>query len=53
VHALQIEINRGLYMDEERIERRPKLPDLAADMRKVLSVLAEVAPSLSLTAQAD
>jgi N-formylglutamate amidohydrolase len=53
VHALQIEINRGLYMDEERIERRPELPDLAADMRKVLSVLAEVAPSLSLPTQAD
>jgi N-formylglutamate amidohydrolase len=28
LHALQIEINRDLYMDEERIERRPGLAQL-------------------------
>ena len=30
VHALQIEINRGLYMDEERFERPPAFDRLRA-----------------------
>ena len=28
VHALQIEINRRLYLDEERIERGPRFDDV-------------------------
>ena len=30
VHALQIEIDRALYMDEARIERRPDFAEVAA-----------------------
>ena len=30
VHALQIEIDRSLYMDEARIERRPDFAEVAA-----------------------
>ncbi len=37
VHTLQIEINRALYMDEERFQRRPQMTHLKAH----LSELAE------------
>ncbi len=37
VHALQIEINRALYMDEERFQRRPQMVRLKGH----LSALAE------------
>lgn len=40
VHALQIEINRALYMDEVRIERKPGLTRLAADLRSLIRNLA-------------
>jgi N-formylglutamate deformylase len=33
VHALQIEINRGLYLDEERVERGPRF----AQMRRAIA----------------
>ncbi len=46
VHALQIEINRALYMDETRIERRPYLATLRAQMRGVIDTLSEVVPEL-------
>ena len=45
VHALQIEINRALYMDEERILRGPGLPILAERMSRLLEQLAEIAPT--------
>ena len=44
VHALQIEINRALYMDEERILRGPGLPRLAADLSRLIAVLGEIEP---------
>ena len=39
VHALQIEINRALYMDERRYARKPFLAQLAADMRRLAASL--------------
>ena len=42
VHVLQIEVNRALYMDEERVERRPRLNRLAAEMEGLITVLAEL-----------
>lgn len=42
VHALQIEINRHLYMDEDEISRRPALPKLAADMQDVVTALSRI-----------
>ena len=39
VHCLQIEINRQIYMDEARIERRPALKALTRDMRDVVAAL--------------
>ncbi len=40
LHALQIEINRALYMDEARIERSPGLTRLQADMAALMDGLA-------------
>ena len=40
VHALQIEINRDLYMDERSYTRTPGLARLAADMRPLAAALA-------------
>ena len=46
VHCLQIEINRHIYMDESRIERRPALQALAQDMREVVTALGALDPAL-------
>ncbi|MGF1592747.1 MAG: N-formylglutamate amidohydrolase [Kiloniellaceae bacterium] len=45
VHGLQIEINRHIYMDESRIERRPALKALAQDMRDLVSALGSLDPA--------
>lgn len=45
VHCLQIEINRHIYMDESRIERRPALQTLAGDMRDVVTALGALTPT--------
>lgn len=42
IHALQIEINRGLYMDEGRIVPTPNLGRITDQMRAVIAGLAEV-----------
>jgi N-formylglutamate amidohydrolase len=39
-HALQIELNRGLYMDERAMERRPGFRRLVADMTALVGSLA-------------
>ncbi len=39
VHALQIEINRSLYMDELRIERGPGLATLTRQMRRFIKAM--------------
>ena len=40
VHAVQIEINRALYMDERKIERRPGFAEVAQKMTTMLQTLA-------------
>jgi N-formylglutamate amidohydrolase len=40
-HALQIEINRALYMDERRVRRKPELARLAAEMTALVAHLGE------------
>lgn len=42
VHALQIEINRALYMDERTIARLPAFPEIARRMAGVVAALAEI-----------
>jgi N-formylglutamate amidohydrolase len=41
-HCLQIEIGRGLYMDERSYERKPFFAQLAKDMRDLAAALARI-----------
>jgi N-formylglutamate amidohydrolase len=41
-HALQIEINRGLYMDERSYRRKPAFARLAAELAALIEYLGEV-----------
>lgn len=52
VHALQIEINRSLYMDERRLSRRVTLRRVAADMAGLVSEIAAVAEHFAPPAEA-
>jgi N-formylglutamate deformylase len=40
VEAVQIELNRALYMDEARIERLPRFADVRRDMAMLIAALA-------------
>ncbi len=42
LHAVQLEINRALYMDETRYERSAKFSEVAADMTAVIDRLAAI-----------
>lgn len=42
IHALQIEINRALYMDEETITRKDAIVGLTRDMGQVMAALAAI-----------
>lgn len=42
VHAIQIEVNRALYMDERQFARLERFERITADMTRVLSSLGEV-----------
>jgi len=42
VHALQIEINRDLYMDEGTLDRLPFLPTLAEHMAELVTTLGAI-----------
>ncbi|WP_374449939.1 N-formylglutamate amidohydrolase [Stella sp.] len=44
VHALQIEVNRDLYMDEARYARKPELARIAGELRQVVDRLARIDP---------
>ncbi len=46
VHALQIEINRALYMNEETVERGPGMADLTHKISTLIEVLAGIDPAL-------
>jgi N-formylglutamate deformylase len=42
VHALQVEIDRSLYMDEARVERLPCFGEVAARIGQVVAGVAEL-----------
>ncbi len=46
IHALQIEINRGLYMDEWQIRRGSSMARVARDMQHLMTALATIDESL-------
>lgn len=43
VHALQVELNRALYMDEQRFARGPAFAEVRAAMRNLVTALGEMA----------
>jgi len=45
VHALQIEINRALYMDETTFERTAGLAKVTSDMNDLAARLVELEPA--------
>jgi N-formylglutamate amidohydrolase len=45
VHALQIEVNRALYMQEQTVSRGPGLARLADDMRVLIAALGRLRPA--------
>ena len=42
LHAIQLEINRGLYMDERRFEHSANFARLAADLETLADTLADI-----------
>ncbi len=46
VHALQIEVNRGLYLDEEKIAKQPGFDMERNRLTAALGILTRIAPSL-------
>ena len=42
LHAVQLELNRALYMDERRFERSPSFTRLAADLETLAEILAAI-----------
>ena len=44
VHALQIEINRAIYMDEARMYRGPEFAEIAAELTRVVAALGRIDP---------
>ncbi len=51
LHALQIEINRGLYMDEARYRRGPGFASLAADLTTLIGRLSDLDPIPAMAAE--
>ncbi len=49
IHALQIEVNRVIYMDENDISRGDFLPKLARQMNRVIGSLGEIDQALLKT----
>ena len=48
IHVLQVEVNRALYMDEDRIARGERLPHLVQQISQFIRQLVELDPKLLL-----
>ena len=46
VHAVQLEVNRALYMNEETFERSPGFARLARDLERVIAGMIDAVPGL-------
>ncbi|MCB1490727.1 MAG: N-formylglutamate amidohydrolase [Rhodobiaceae bacterium] len=51
-HALQIEINRGLYMDERRVAKLPSFANLQTDLMVLVEDLIALSPAGLMPSQA-
>ncbi len=47
VHAIQIEIDRGLYLDQAGLEPLPVFDEIQARLSQVIGELAEIAPGIT------
>ena len=45
VHALQIEINRAVYMDETAIERKPEMANVKEQLAELMRALGAIEPA--------
>jgi N-formylglutamate amidohydrolase len=52
-HAIQIEVNRAIYMDESKLERAPRFPQMAADITAIIGDLAAFTAGYGLKAAAE
>lgn len=52
-HSLQIEINRALYMDEERFERGPGFESLKADIDTLITAVCDYAAGRRIAEAAE
>lgn len=52
-HALQIEINRSLYMDEARMEPLPGFQELRASLARFIRLMTSVAPEVLKARRTD
>ena len=46
VHAIQIEIDRGLYLDQARLEPLPVFDEIRERLSQVIGDLVEIAPGI-------
>lgn len=47
LHAVQIEIDRGLYLDQYRIEPGPRFTEIRARLGRVVADLVRISPAIS------
>jgi N-formylglutamate amidohydrolase len=48
IHALQVEINRAIYMDEATLARRPRFASLKTDMQALIAHLSHFAAGAAM-----
>ncbi|BCH58373.1 N-formylglutamate amidohydrolase [Agrobacterium vitis] len=53
LHALQIEINRALYVDEATLEKRPDFASLAAVLSRFIGQMAELSKGIATPGLGD
>ena len=51
VHALQLELSRGLYVHEQRLQKKPKFDQLSSDLHGIMATLLEGAGSSRMAAE--
>ncbi len=53
IHAIQIEVNRAIYMDEGRMERGPRFAQMTEDLAGIVRELSDFAMGYGIKAAAE